>query len=92
MDIIKRSRIDGLVDSLIALQQQAEKLQTIIGEGTQRWAGQRPKDALRDTAKAMLNDAGTLQDLQGADEWSEKYKQAALAILRDMNDPSVQTV
>lgn len=84
-DLIKNGRISALEDSLIALEYQAKKLQQAIAEGTKRWAGMTPKESLRDTAKAIILDAGTLQDMCGADEWSEAKKQFGYSILREIN-------
>lgn len=86
MDIIKLNRIDGLVDSLIELERQAETLQDAIASGTKRWGGETPKSALINTAKAMILDAGKLQDLQGADAWNEEKKQVGFRILRELTE------
>ncbi len=73
-----------LVDSIIDLQRQADKLLTLIREGTTYFAGEPVAFVLATTAKAMLHDVFTLQDRHGADEWSEAKRQFALNILGDL--------
>jgi antibiotic biosynthesis monooxygenase (ABM) superfamily enzyme len=81
-------RTAALTQSLIDLQRQAVAIQQAIDEGTQRWAGENPRKALITTLKAMLYDAGKMQDINGADKWSEEKRQFAIDRLMDVSHPN----
>ena len=84
--VIKSSQIRGLEDSLILLDQQAKRLEEAYANGERRWAHGSIKDSLVSTGKAMILDAGKLQDLEGANDWNEGKKQRGLQIVRK-NEP-----
>ena len=81
-DIIRKSRVQAIEDSLILLDQQAKRLEDAYANGERRWAHGSIKDSLINTGKAMVLDAGKLQDLEGANEWNEAKKQRGLQIVR----------
>jgi hypothetical protein len=84
-DPVKCDQEHGLIESLIALERQADKMRQFIAEEVSRCAGSTPKQWLATTCKAIANDVTTLQDLRGACEWSEEKRRKAAATLSDLD-------
>ncbi len=81
--VMKASKRQGLEDSLIALQQQAKKLIVAYEAGERKWSHGSIAGSIVDTGKAMILDAGSLQDLDGANEWNEKMLQFGRELVKD---------
>lgn len=81
-DPVKFAKQEGLMESVIALSRQIVELQTMVDQGVRRYSGSTPLAVLYLTAKALLWDVKELEDLRGADEWSDAKRQQALAVLR----------
>lgn len=88
MSPVTLAKLEGLRESVISLARQMTDLQQLVSDGVQRWGGQTTRSALVQTAKALLHDVGSLVDMTGADEWTEKHRQNALEILREYEKPT----
>jgi hypothetical protein len=81
MSALTSMRKLNLIDSIVNLRRQINDINAAIDSGTKKWAGQSPRLARETSAKAMLYDIAKLQDIQGADEWSESHRRFALEAL-----------
>jgi hypothetical protein len=81
----RHDRINAVVNSIWGLEQQAEKMQTLLREKQLKFNGEKTIDVLNQTLKSMTNDLELLTGLEGVCLWQSQKREYVARVRKEFN-------